>query len=511
MARRDASAARNAVARLVSHYPTYSPGWLTASTLEMDLGQPARALQAAERGLALSPADPALLVQHVRCLHACGHLAAAREAAVAAEPLLAGHPRMQHELGNSYVRLGEHGQALKLMLLAETGLPEDPGLAYNLAAVFRFLGRFTEAEARLDRVIRDAPQDWEAYSTRSQLRCQTPAENHVAELEARLAAGVTGWNAQVHIRYALAKEYEDLGEYDKSFAYLSEAAAVRRRNLRYDVKDDVSAIERIVSTFNTKTVLDDRLTATDPTPIFIFGLPRSGTTLVDRILSSHPDVTSHGELNDFPAAVIQCAGGPGISKLNLIRQSATVPPQKIGSAYLARVARLPLATPKFIDKLPMNYLYAGLIAAALPGARLVHVTRHPMANGYGMFKTLFNQGYPFSYDLQDLGCYMAAYGRLMSHWRGVLGERLISIRYESLVTNQETETRRLLVACGLNWNDACLAPHRNPAPSTTQSAVQIRQPIYHNAIDQWRNYESQLAPLAARLHAERFNLGDVAR
>ncbi len=505
MARRDAPAARAALARLVSQHPDYAPGWLTASMLELDCGQAARALQAAERGVSLAPSDPHLLVQRVRCLHAMGHLPEARGAATAAEQAVAADPRLQHELGNICIMLGEQPQALRLLAQAQAALPEDAGVAYNLAAALRFAGRFAEAEVLLDRGIRLAPQHWEAYPTRSQLRRQTPENNHIAELEAKLAKGIIGWNGNVHVRYALAKEYEDLGAYEHSFAHLAAGAALRRRNLRYDVAEDLTAMERIAAAFGKAALTRAEPVPGDTKPIFIFGLPRSGTTLVERILGCHPDVTSLGELTDFPAAVTSCAGGGAASKQDLIRQTAAVEPARIGAAYLASVGGQQLATQRFIDKLPINYLYAGLMAAALPGARLVHVSRHPMANGYGLFKTLFQQGYPFSYDLDDLGRYMAAYFRLMAHWREVLGERLISMRYESLVANQDAETRRLVAACGLPWNDACLSPQSNPAPSLTQSAVQVRQPVYREAVAQWRHYEVQLEPLAAVLKAEGFD------
>jgi len=186
----------------------------------------------------------------------------------------------------------------------------------------------------------------------------------------------------------------------------------------------------------------------------------------------------------------------------LIAKAVSVPAARIGGAYLARVARPGYGTKRFIDKLPINYLYAGWIAAALPGAKLVHVVRHPMANGYGLYKTLFQQGYPFSYDLDDLGRYIAAYLRLMAHWELLLGERLIRVDYETLVRAQERESRRLISACGLEWDDACLAPQKNAAPSLTQSAVQVRAPVNTESIDQWRRFSAQLAPLAARLRAE---------
>jgi tetratricopeptide (TPR) repeat protein len=503
MARKDARAARIALAQLLDRYPEHAPGWLTASIVELGLGQPARALQAAERGLALGSPAPALLVQHVRCLHEAGRLQQARQAARTAEPALAHHPALLHELGNAWAALGDQDHAARLLARAAVELPNDPALAYNLAALLRYLGRFEEAEQQLNQAIALAPSDWEAYATRSQLRVQTPSQNHIAELESKLSLGIPGWAGAVQIHYALAKEYEDIGNYTNSFRHLTQGAGLRRAHLHYDIESDIDAINQIIATFRTCEPAPAASIANTPVPIFVFGLPRSGTTLIDRILSSHAEVMSHGELNDFPAAVITCAGGAGPPppKGEMIRRAAAVPPAQIGANYTARVARLPTPTAYFIDKLPMNYLYAGLIAAALPHACLIHVSRHPMANGYGMYKTLFQQGYPFSYDLDELGQYIGAYTRLAAHWRAVLGHRLISIQYETLVANQESETRRLLQACGLPWHAACLSPHQNAAPSLTQSAVQVRRPVYTQAVDQWRHYEQGLAPLARSLRA----------
>ena len=502
MARRDAREARAALAQLFRLHPDYAPGWLTASLLELDLQRPAQALIAAERALALGSDDPALRVQHLRCLHATGDVARALAALPAAESFLADHPHLQHELGNAATALGAQTEALRLLQAARAKLPDHAGLAYNLAAVLRTLGRFAEAESELNRAIRDAPQDYEAYLARSQLCTQTESNNHVAQLRQLLAAGIEGWFGQVHIHYALAKENEDLGRFVDSFAHLRAGAELRRRHLRYDVGSDIAAMASIQACFDANYLAAAPRHGAGDGAIFVFGLPRSGTTLVDRILSSHPDVGSLGELNDFPASVIASTTTTSATKEELIPRAARFPPHELGSTYLARVEGLKREKSHFIDKLPMNYLYAGLIAASLPEARLIHVVRHPMANAYGMYKVLFHQGYPFSYDLDELGRYMAAYERLMAHWRSLLGDRLVTVTYEHLVTHQESETRRLVAACGLPWHEACLSPHQNAAPSATQSAVQVRRPIHGEAIDHWRHFAAQLAPVKARLLAE---------
>ncbi len=366
-----------------------------------------------------------------------------------------------------------------------------------MAGVLRFLGRFEEAEALLDKVVAAAPGDFEAQGARSQLRTQTADRNHVAELERLLERPPAAWAGEVQLRYALAKEYEDLGRHDEAFDQFARGAAVRRRHLDYDVAGDVAAMTAIARTFDRAWLERPAEGAASEAPIFVLGLPRSGTTLVERILSSHPKVRSLGELNDFPAAVT--ALGRGAGKEALVAIAARAEPKALGEAYLARVADQAVGVERFIDKLPMNYLYAGLIAKALPGARLVLVERDPMASGHAMFKTLFNQGYPFSYDLDDLGRYIAGYLKLIAHWKAVLGERLITVGYETLVRDPAAETRRLIERCGLEWDEACLSPHRNPAPSSTQSAVQVRRPIYTDSAERWRRHKARLAPLARRL------------
>jgi tetratricopeptide (TPR) repeat protein len=475
-------------------HPDSARGWLKASVARLETGHVGAAIVACHNGLSLAPRQPILMVQMVRCLTAAGRRGEAVAAATVAETAVGESPAAQHELGNAWTVLGEHRRALALMQAARRRLPHDPALNYNLATVMRFLGRFEEAEALLDRVLAATPDDFEAHGLRSQLRTQTPDRNHVVELERRLAVPPRGWSGEVKLRHALAKEYEDLGRHTESFDQLRLGAALRRRHLDYDITRDVATLDDLTRVFDAAWFERPAPGAPSDAPIFVFGLPRSGTTLVDRILSSHPAVRSLGELNDFPQGVV--ALNRRVTRDELMILAANADPRALGEAYLARVSEQAAGADRFVDKLPMNYLYAGLIAKALPGATLVLVERGPMAVGYAMFKTLFNQGYPFSYDLDDLGRYIAAYRRLIDHWRAVLGERLIEVKYESLVVDQELETRRLIDRCGLAWDDACLAPQDNPAPSSTQSAVQVRRPVYADAVDQWRRYEAELAPLA---------------
>ena len=316
MARRDGRATAALVGEMTTSHPDFAPGWLTASIFRLDTGQSRSALEACRTGIRLAPEDGALRVQLVRCLTALGARSEALAAADAAEaridrsptrqqPGSGPSPALRHELGNALSLLGAYERALGLMQAAATQAPAGPALNYNMAGVLRFLrgDRFEEAETLLDKAIAAAPGDFEAQGARSQLRTQTPERNHVAELERLLERPPAAWAGEVQLRYALAKEYEDLGRHAEAFDQFARGAAARRRHLDYDVAGDVAAMEAITRTFNRAWLEQPAEGAPSEAPIFIFGLPRSGTTLVERILSSHTRVRSLGELNDFPAAV----------------------------------------------------------------------------------------------------------------------------------------------------------------------------------------------------------------
>jgi hypothetical protein len=238
--------------------------------------------------------------------------------------------------------------------------------------------------------------------------------------------------------------------------------------------------------------------------IFVIGLPRSGTTLVESILAAHSEVQAGGELQAFPRACIeavQALGGAMVPKLGFVERALEVDPRALGERYIAATRPQTGDRPRFTDKLPLNYLYAGLIRRALPRARIVALVREPMDSCYAMYKALFTGAYPFSYDLDELGRYHAAWQRLMRHWQSVLGDALLVVRYEELVTAQEAVTGRILHHCGLPWQDACLEFRGRSAAVATASAAQVRQPVYRTSIGKWRHYERQLQPLARHLAA----------
>ena len=473
------------------------------------------ALRCIDRSLRLYAPDAKLLINRAQCLLAVGRAADACEAAGAVQRIVPFDPVLLDAIGGLFSRANDQKRALAAFDQAVSLAPGNPHFLFNRAAVRRFLGQLADAETDYDRVIALKPNDYEAYLNRSSLRTQTAQANHLAELEALLARGIPDWKGRVQICYALAKEHEDIGEHEKSFGHLQQGARQRRQHMKYDVGTDVATVDWIIEAFppalrstardSLAAALDSPATARADAPIFIVGLPRSGTTLVDRILGSHSAVHSAGELNHFALCIVEAVRGAGgtapLSRRELVARSAGLDFAALGRDYLARVRAAAPAGLRFTDKMPLNYLYCGLIRRALPNARIVHLVRHPMAACYAMYKTLFEDGYPFSYDLGEIGSYYAAYRRLMDHWQASVPEAIHTLSYEALVADQLEQTRKLLEFCGLEWQDACLEFHRNSSSATTASAAQVRRPLYDSSVSQWRNYAPQLEPLRRALEA----------
>ncbi|MCW5581015.1 MAG: sulfotransferase [Luteimonas sp.] len=422
-----------------------------------------------------------------------------------------GQPALLQEIGLRYTLLGLHRAAGRCYARAAALQPDDPATLYNHATALLALGRIDEAEAALDRVVELAPDDGDAWYNRATLRRQTPQRNHVAQLGQRLARLAPGSAAEIPLCYALAKEQEDLGEYAAAFAALRRGADARRQRLQYRVEDDLETMRLIADTFDAGFLARTHAGHDDARPLFVVGLPRSGTTLVDRILGSHASVTSRGESADLAQALVRLAG-PAAGKADLVRRSARLDFDALGRAYCGTLPDDGASAgvrARVIDKTPGNFLYLGLIAAALPQARIVHLRRNPMDACYAMYKTLFRMAYPFSYDLDDLARYWLGYNALMEHWRRVLpADRFLEVDYERLVADQEAVSRQLVAHAGLPWDDACLAFERNAQPTLTASAAQVRRPIYRSSVGLWRRYAHELAPLRRHLENAGVRIGD---
>jgi tetratricopeptide (TPR) repeat protein len=499
-------AARRKTLELLAQQPDLAEGWLLLALAEQRLQRHEAMLAAAREAVRLQPDNVQAAQKLIEALLLCGHGAEARSRLAQLEQRAQQDAALLTALAGLYTQAGAHAERLRCAQRALPLAPGDPVRLASVAAAETACGLIAEAEQHLDELLERNPQDFGGYYRRSILRRQSPVRNHVEPMTRLLARLPVDAAEIVPLCYALAKECEDLERFAESFAYLQRGAARRRRGLSYQVSGDVAAMGAIVGTFDAHRLAQVGSVGTkDDAPIFIMGLPRSGTTLVDRILSSHSQVQSLGEINDLSYALVAQAQraedantGPP-DRLELIRRSAQLDFGALGSSYLRRVAEYPRDKPRCIDKTPWNFLYLGLIALALPKARIIHMRRAPMDGCFALYKTLFRAGSPYSYDLSDLARYYLAYHKLMEHWRRVLPGRFMDFDYEHLVQSQQSATRELLDGCGLPFEPQCLEFDRNRAPAATASAAQVREPIHARSIGLWKHYATQLAPLAAAL------------
>lgn len=468
------------------------------------------ALEFIDKAEKLSPDNASYLAHKGYAQAELRDYANALASADAAMALGSAQPEVLATIGNTYTKCGAFEKSLACFRTAATLAPDDATHQYNLGTALRFAGEFVEAEKCFDRSIELRPNDYEAYYARSGLRKQTPQRNHISTLREIAGRSDLPWRGQSLVYYALAKEHEDLCDWDESFVSLRLGAHLRRKNMRYDVALDEGKLADIAAAFSSKEINADREGFDSGEPIFVVGLPRAGSTLLDRILGSHSDVTPVGELQNFAIEMMRLVHMRlGKSKLplpQLLSASLKLDFKALGKSYLQSTRHLTKTTPHFTDKMPMNFLYVGLIRMALPNAKIVHVFRNPMDACYAMYKTVFKGAYPYTYDLSDLGRYYVAYDRLMQHWNHCLPGRILNIRYEDLVHEQAETTRSLLAFCGLEWQEACLTFHELTVPVTTASAVDVRRPIYRSSVGKWKNYRAQLSQLESFFAAEGIEL-----
>ncbi len=493
---RAAAGACQAINRL---HPEMADGWYASSIVALRLGGAPHALECIERALRIRPGTTPWLLHRARCLQACGETAraAAQLGELAAREGLPG--ALLAEIGLLASSISRYELARTLF---ERAVAQEPGNArahYNLATVLRFLGDLEAAGAACERAIELDPNDFDALFLRSGLRRQTAESHHVEDLKAALETTAGNAIGEALVCYALAKELEDLEDFRQSFDYLQRGARARRGTFHYDVDDDIAFIEAIREVYDREFLLTPATGCRDDRPIFVVGLPRSGTTLVERILSGHDQVTSAGELTHFTRLVAAHAErlnrDPQATRPDMVRATAGVDFAALGRDYLQAARAQVDGAAHFIDKFPQNSLNIGAIHRALPDARFVLLSRHPMDNCYAMYKQIFTDIYHFSYDLEELGRYYAAHQGLMEHWLDVLPDSIHLVRYEDLVQNPGEEARKLVAFCGLEWQEQCLDFQRNPQASTTASASQVRQRIYTSSVDRWKDYEEQLEPL----------------
>lgn len=459
------------------------------------------ALQWTDRAIASADGDPAL---KLRKAHLLGQMRQRAQIPALTEEIAAqaqGNGALLWQAAGLFHRNNLPDRAIPLYEQARTLLGDHPGLLYELATARFFRGDFGQAERDLDRLLAIAPQAGPAYYLRATLRRQSPERNHVAELEQRLRAGFQDAEDAACAHYALAKELEDLGEHQRSFEALLAGAARRRATLRHDTAAEIASLQAIQDAYTAQAMAAPTPGHDDTGAIFIVGMPRSGTTLVERMLTQSGKVVSAGELLDFGHLLGNATQRviDAHPEQTQAQASLQIDFAALGREYMRGARETAGGSPRFIDKMPINFLYCGMIRKALPKARIVHLVRDPLDTCYAVFKTLFYDSYSFSYDLSELADYYIAYRRMMAHWHAVMPGAILDLRYEDLVADPAGQAERLYAWCGLDWDPAALDAPTEDTVFATASAAQVREPVHSRSVRSSRRHAQRLAPLARKL------------
>ncbi len=493
--------ARNLALDLIPEMPSNAALHFIAGAAALELRQLPSAIECLSRAADLDPNRADYLAQLSRALVAAR---ANKEALAVAEKAWVLSPQVPmtlDTLGVVFSRLNRHARAAEVFGKLVDSNPRQASYRFNFATSLVISGDSAAAETQLEECLRLDPRFWKAYPALAKLRKQTEDRNHVERFLAILAHAQDP-DTTIYVNLALAMEFEDLGRYPQAFEHLARGKAAVRTSTGYSISRDEAMFAAIQQHFPGPVPQAAGHQGSEP--IFVFGMPRSGTTLVERILSSHSLVRSAGELENFGHALKRASGSttPFMLDPDTAMRSRNLDWAALGAAYLASIEADMEGRPKFVDKLPQNFLYAGYIANALPMAKMICVRRNPMDACLGNFRQLFareSRYYDYSLDILDTGRYYIFFDRLMSYWERKLPGRILTLRYETLVRDQEASTRQLLKYCDLPWQEACLQFERNATPVATASALQVREPMNSNSIGRWKNYGPQLAPLRRML------------
>jgi len=417
--------------------------------------------------------------------------------ALAAEP---GQPSYLLLKGSILARSARIDEGLALFDAVLERYPQEARIHLNRGRALQTAGRHTDAVAAIRTALKLDPHLAEAWWSLSDMKTVRFGDDDIAEMQAQLNTSDSSDESRIWLNFALAKALEDTADYAGSFRHYAAGNAAKRRTVRWDAEQHHADIERVTSVFDATFFASRRGWGNhSQAPIFIVGLPRAGSTLLEQILASHSRVEGTMELPDIMAIARRLADSTSSSGRaaypGTLRSLTAAEFAALGDEYLKRTAVHRSGRPCFIDKMPNNFIHVGLIHLMLPEAKILDARRHSMACCFSVFKQLFAHGQAFCYDLVEIGRYYRDYLRLMAHWDEVLPGRVLHVDYEAVVADTENQVRRVLEFCGLEFEPDCVEFHRNQRVVRTASSEQVRQPIYQAAVDQWRHYAPHLDPL----------------
>jgi len=468
------------------------------------LGQFADATHLLERCLELAPEFHLARHNYATILNRRNKLDHALEQV---ERLLLAQPSNPNFLilkGTILVRKGDHGPALEIFERILKDYPRQSGAQMSYGHTLKSVGRLDEAIDAYRSCIKLRPATGEAYWSLANLKTFRFDDEDIGNIREQLNPESGDPDDQSHLAFALGKALEDRQEYDESFKYYEQGNAIRGKHHRFNPKKNIYDSVRQIKTLDAGFFAARKEwggPAADP--IFVVGLPRAGSTLIEQILASHSRVEGTAELPDI--IVISRKLG-GVSRKNpagkypeILTELSEDRCRELGEGYIGSTRVQRHKEPFFIDKMPNNFQHIGLIHLILPNAKIIDARRHPMAGCFSCFKQLFARGQNFTYDLANLGHYYRDYAKVMDHWDQVLPGRVLRVQYEDMVNDTEAQIRRILDYCGLEFEDQCLRFYETKRAIRTPSSEQVRQPVYQQGLEQWRNYEEHLGPLKEAL------------
>lgn len=496
-------AAASQLLALLQEHPDAAPVRLLLAGVRLAQGGVRGAAEQLNALLQALPADIALINRVAQSLARIGETTATLQCL--------SHPEIARNrsgpvllaLAHLHQGLGQHEQALALMERARAAGMDTADFLYFHALQLQFNGRIAEAEAKLESCLAKGPSFGRASLTLARIRRQTPERNHIQALHARLAVVAPGTEDHAACEFALHKELDDLGRHDQAWAALQRGNAIMHRRLGYDAAHEEAVFAALIQRFPELLKAADAAPVDGPQPIFIVGMPRSGTTLLERIVGNHSQVASAGELTDLPKQLRWTADrhGQALLDLPLLQATRTLDAAGLGARYLAQTQWRGAGRRYYVDKLPPNFMLVGFIRQALPQAKILHMVRDPMDICFSNYRALFGDAYAYSYDLASLAHHHRHYRKLMVHWHEVAPGFVLDIDYEALVQDTAATARGVLDFCGLRFEDDCLDTIGNQTPVATLSSAQVRAPIHQRALGEWRRYSEPLQPLRQALAA----------
>ena len=467
----------------------------------------ADAQQLLETCLKLAPNFDAARVNYAVALNRLGKPA---EALPQIERLLAKDPRNpSHRSLRAAIlaNLGYYAESIDVYEAVLKEFPQQPKIWMSHGHSLKTARRLGDAVSSYRRAIAMQPTLGEAYWSLANLKTFRFSDDDLLAMRRALERTDLEDEDRLHFEFSIGKALEDAGEYQESFAHYARGNAIRKNGAPYDADHNTEFVQRSRTTFSAKFFAARAGGgAPDPAPIFIVGLPRAGSTLIEQILASHSSVEGTMELPDLPRIAVEIIRrNAGRGEAGFAEAVAALTPEELrslGEQYLAETrSQRRTDRPFFIDKMPNNFLYVGLIHLILPNAKIIDARRHPLGCCFSGFKQHFARGQSFTYGLGDIGLYYRDYVELMAHIDAVLPGRVHRVFYELMIEDTDAEVRRVLAYCNLPFEDACLRFYENERPVRTASSEQVRQPIFRDGVDRWKQYEPSLGPLKDALGA----------